>query len=260
MPSEPATSWAEARCAASSSATSWTLDCGAPESFKLPARFERNRRAADRNHRARIMTRYMPEVGNARAGHDVSHSDSTGETSFFFRRKGHGRQATRRLAMQPVHFARSMSPTRRIHRGNSSNGFSVRALGDLGAIPTPGAQTGQCCVRVRARDGVRALCRLCARTCRCISSKRGSVYHERRGREFSADLLDGRLPALPGRASAAFSDWANHLSTIFPEVRLKALSRDARADVGPPDRIVALSALMVGLYLRFQRAVRRARN
>ena len=43
------------------------------------------------------------------------------------------------------------------------------------------------------------------------------------------------------------ADWANHLSTIFPEVRLKRYL-EMRAHVGPPDRIVAQAALMIGLY------------
>jgi glutamate--cysteine ligase len=76
--------------------------------------------------------------------------------------------------------------------------------------------------------------------------KRGSVYHDVAGASFR-DLLDGRLAALPGER-ARISDWANHLSTIFPEVRLKRYLEMRGADVGPPDRIVALSALMVGLY------------
>ena len=76
--------------------------------------------------------------------------------------------------------------------------------------------------------------------------KRGSVYHDVAGASFR-DLLQGRLAALPGE-SARVSDWANHLSTIFPEVRLKRYLEMRGADVGPPDRIAALSALMVGLY------------
>jgi glutamate--cysteine ligase len=43
------------------------------------------------------------------------------------------------------------------------------------------------------------------------------------------------------------SDWANHLSTIFPEVRLKRYLEMRGADVGPPDHIAALSAFFVGL-------------
>jgi len=76
--------------------------------------------------------------------------------------------------------------------------------------------------------------------------KRGSVYHDVAGASFR-DLLAGKLAALPGER-ATISDWANHLSTIFPEVRLKRYLEMRGADVGPPDRICALAALSVGLY------------
>ena len=76
--------------------------------------------------------------------------------------------------------------------------------------------------------------------------KRGAIYHDVAGASFR-DLLTGTLPALPGER-ATISDWANHLSTIFPEVRLKRYLEMRGADVGPVDRICALSALMVGLY------------
>ena len=76
--------------------------------------------------------------------------------------------------------------------------------------------------------------------------KRGAIYHDVAGASFR-DLLTGTLPALPGER-ATMSDWANHLSTIFPEVRLKRYLEMRGADVGPVDRICALSALMVGLY------------
>lgn len=76
--------------------------------------------------------------------------------------------------------------------------------------------------------------------------KRDDTYHDVAGASFH-DLLAGRLAALPGER-ATISDWANHLSTIFPEVRLKRYLEMRGADVGPPDRIVALSALMVGIY------------
>jgi len=76
--------------------------------------------------------------------------------------------------------------------------------------------------------------------------KRGDTYHDVAGASFH-DLLAGKLNALPGER-ATLSDWANHLSTIFPEVRLKKYLEMRGADVGSSDRIVALSALMVGLY------------
>ena len=75
--------------------------------------------------------------------------------------------------------------------------------------------------------------------------KRGETYHDVAGADFRA-LLDGRLPQLPGER-ATMSDWANHLSTIFPEVRLKRFLEMRGGDVGGRDHIVAFSAFFVGL-------------
>jgi glutamate--cysteine ligase len=60
------------------------------------------------------------------------------------------------------------------------------------------------------------------------------------------DFLDGRLEALPGEKPRA-SDWVDHLSTAFPEVRLKSFLEMRGADGGPWSRICALPALWVGL-------------
>jgi glutamate--cysteine ligase len=76
--------------------------------------------------------------------------------------------------------------------------------------------------------------------------KRGDVYHDVAGASFR-DLLAGRLPQLPGEF-ATISDWANHLSTIFPEVRLKRYLEMRGADVGPRAQIVAFTALCAGLF------------
>src|SRR5471030_1682299 len=76
--------------------------------------------------------------------------------------------------------------------------------------------------------------------------KRGDKYIDVAGQSFR-DLMQGKLPGLPGER-ATISDWANHLSTTFPEVRLKRYLEMRGADVGPAARICALSALMVGLY------------
>jgi glutamate--cysteine ligase len=76
--------------------------------------------------------------------------------------------------------------------------------------------------------------------------KRGSTYLDVAGGSFR-DLLAGRLAAAPGER-ATMADWENHLSTLFPEVRLKRYLEMRGADVGPSERIIALSALMIGLY------------
>jgi glutamate--cysteine ligase len=75
--------------------------------------------------------------------------------------------------------------------------------------------------------------------------KRGDTYHDVAGASFR-DLMQGRLPHLPGER-ATISDWANHLSTTFPEVRLKRYLEMRGADAGDPEHMLALSALFVGL-------------
>ena len=60
------------------------------------------------------------------------------------------------------------------------------------------------------------------------------------------DFLEGKLSVLPGEKSR-LSDWNDHLSTAFPEVRLKSFLEMRGADGGPWGRICALPALWVGL-------------
>lgn len=75
--------------------------------------------------------------------------------------------------------------------------------------------------------------------------KRGSIYHDVAGASFR-DLMAGTLAALPGER-ATIADWHNHLSTLFPEVRLKKYLEMRGADAGPWASICALPALWVGL-------------
>jgi glutamate--cysteine ligase len=75
--------------------------------------------------------------------------------------------------------------------------------------------------------------------------KHGDEYIDVAGRSFR-DLMAGKLPGLPG-AGATISDWANHLSTIFPEVRLKRYLEMRGADSGPLPNLLALPAFWVGL-------------
>eukprot|EP00878_Enallax_costatus_P002682 GHUV01002870.1.p1 GENE.GHUV01002870.1~~GHUV01002870.1.p1 ORF type:complete len:428 (+),score=26.49 GHUV01002870.1:201-1484(+) len=60
------------------------------------------------------------------------------------------------------------------------------------------------------------------------------------------DFMEGKLPALPGERPT-MGDWENHLTTIFPEVRLKRFLEMRGADGGPWRMICALPALWVGL-------------
>ncbi|MBN4096938.1 MULTISPECIES: glutamate--cysteine ligase [unclassified Methylobacterium] len=75
--------------------------------------------------------------------------------------------------------------------------------------------------------------------------KRGDTYHDVSGASFR-DLMAGKLPQLPGEF-ATVSDWANHASTAFPEVRLKRFLEMRGADVGGPGMIAAQAAFWTGL-------------
>ncbi len=74
---------------------------------------------------------------------------------------------------------------------------------------------------------------------------RDGRYIDAAGQSFR-DFLDGRLPALPGERPR-LSDWTDHLSTAFPEVRLKSFLEMRGSDGGRWNRICALPALWVGL-------------
>mmetsp|Transcript_15045 Transcript_15045/g.28974 ORF Transcript_15045/g.28974 Transcript_15045/m.28974 type:complete len:300 (-) Transcript_15045:252-1151(-) len=60
------------------------------------------------------------------------------------------------------------------------------------------------------------------------------------------DFMAGELPLLPGEYPT-LQDWENHLSTVFPEVRMKKFLEMRGADSGPFRRICALPAFWVGL-------------
>jgi glutamate--cysteine ligase len=74
---------------------------------------------------------------------------------------------------------------------------------------------------------------------------RDGNYVDARGMSFR-DFMRGELPALPGEIPT-LSDWADHLTTIFPEARLKKFIEMRGADGGPWRRLCALPALWVGL-------------
>ncbi len=74
---------------------------------------------------------------------------------------------------------------------------------------------------------------------------RDGKYLDAAGLDFR-DFLDGRLPILPGERPRV-EDWKDHLSTAFPEVRLKSFLEMRGADGGPWSTICALPAFWVGL-------------
>ena len=74
---------------------------------------------------------------------------------------------------------------------------------------------------------------------------RDGKYINATGQSFR-DFLDGKLPALPGE-QPTLKDWEDHLTTAFPEVRLKRFLEMRGADGGPWARLCALPAIWAGL-------------
>ncbi|MDA1058232.1 MAG: glutamate--cysteine ligase [Proteobacteria bacterium] len=74
---------------------------------------------------------------------------------------------------------------------------------------------------------------------------RDGTYLDTSGQSFR-DFLDGKLPALPGE-KPTLRDWEDHMTTLFPEVRMKRFLEMRGADGGPWGRLCALPAFWVGL-------------
>jgi len=76
-------------------------------------------------------------------------------------------------------------------------------------------------------------------------SYRNGEYVDLAGQSFRR-FMDGKLDALPG-ARPTLRDWSDHMTTAFPEVRLKQYLEMRGADGGPWNRLCALPAFWVGL-------------
>jgi glutamate--cysteine ligase len=74
---------------------------------------------------------------------------------------------------------------------------------------------------------------------------RASRYHKVDGATFR-DFLAGRLPGLSGERPT-LADWETHLTTLFPEVRMKRFLEMRGADAGSWARVCALPALWTGI-------------
>ncbi|MEE9273345.1 MAG: glutamate--cysteine ligase [Robiginitomaculum sp.] len=75
---------------------------------------------------------------------------------------------------------------------------------------------------------------------------RGEDYLDASGKSFR-DFLDGKLDILPGE-KPTMVDFEDHLSTIFPEVRLKQFLEMRGSDTGPWNQLCAMSAFWTGLF------------
>jgi glutamate--cysteine ligase len=188
--------------------------------------------------RYRIMTAYMPKVG--RLGLDMMYRTCTVQTNLDFSSEADMVKKLRvSLALQPI--ATAMFANSPFTEGKPNGFVSFRSeiwrdtdpdrSGTLPWAFEPGMGFE------RYADYVLDV--------PMYFVKRGDRYIDVAGRSFR-DLLAGKLAELPGER-ATLSDWANHISTVFPEVRLKRYLEMRGADGGPWRRLPALPAFWVGL-------------
>ena len=188
--------------------------------------------------RYRIMTAYMPKVGSL--GLDMMYRTCTVQTNLDFSSEADMVKKLRvSLALQPVGTALFANSPFTEGKPNGFLSFRSEIWRD-----TDNARSGMLAFAFEDGMGYERYVDY-ALDVPMYFVKRGDDYIDVSGLSFRA-LMDGRLDRLPGE-SATLSDWTNHVSTIFPEVRLKRYLEMRGSDVGPSERISALSAFWAGL-------------
>jgi glutamate--cysteine ligase len=188
--------------------------------------------------RYRIMTAYMPKVGEL--GLDMMYRTCTVQTNLDFSSEADMVKKLRvSLALQPV--ATAMFANSPFTDGKPNGYLSFRA--EIWRHTDPD-RTGLLPWAFEPSMGFERWVDY-ALDVPMYFVKHGERYVDVAGQSFR-DLMAGRLPGMPG-VRATISDWANHVSTIFPEVRLKRFLEMRGADSGPCERLAALPAYWVGL-------------
>jgi len=188
--------------------------------------------------RYRIMTAYMPKVGGH--GLDMMYRTCTVQTNLDYSSEADMVKKLRvALALQPV--ATALFANSPFTQGRPNGFLSFRS--EIWRDTDPD-RTGMLPWAFEAGMGFERYVDY-ALGVPMYFVKRGERYIDVAGQSFR-DLMQGRLPALPNQR-ATISDWANHLSTIFPEVRLKHYLEMRGADGGPWRRLPALPAYWVGI-------------
>jgi glutamate--cysteine ligase len=188
--------------------------------------------------RYRIMTAYMPKVG--RYGLDMMYRTCTVQTNLDFASEADMVKKLRvSLALQPVGTALFANSPFTEGKPNGLLSFRSEIWRD-----TDNQRAGMLPWAFEPGMGFERWVDY-ALDVPMYFVKRGDRYIDAAGQSFR-DLMAGRLPGLPGER-ATISDWANHVSTIFPEVRLKRYLEMRGSDAGQWRRLPALPAFWVGL-------------
>jgi glutamate--cysteine ligase len=185
-----------------------------------------------------IMTKYMPKVGSR--GLDMMFRTCTVQANFDYSSEADMVKKLRvSLALQPV--ATALFANSPLSEGKANGFLSERS--EIWRHTDPN-RTGMLPFAFEAGMSFERYVDY-ALSVPMYFVKRGDIYHDVAGAKF-ADFLHGKLAQVP-HERATLADWANHLSTIFPEVRLKRYLEMRGADAGPRPFLTALPALFTGL-------------
>lgn len=188
--------------------------------------------------RYRIMTNYMPKVG--KLGLDMMYRTCTVQTNLDFSSEADMVKKLRvSLALQPVATALFANSPFTEGRPNGFLSFRSEIWRD-----TDADRSGMLPWAFEPGTGYERWVDY-ALDVPMYFVKRGDRYVDVAGKSFR-DLLAGTLAELPGER-ATISDWANHISTIFPEVRLKRYLEMRGSDAVPWRSLPALPAFWVGI-------------
>jgi glutamate--cysteine ligase len=185
-----------------------------------------------------IMTRYMPKVGSR--GLDMMYRTCTIQVNLDFADEADMVKKLRvSLALQPI--AAAMFAASPFTEGKI-NGF--QSLRSEIWRDTDRARTGMLPFAFEPGMGYERYVDYALQVPMYFVYRNGR-YVDASGASFK-DFMAGKLPELPGE-TPTLDDWSDHLTTLFPEVRLKRFLEMRGADGGPWQKICALSALWVGL-------------
>ena len=188
--------------------------------------------------RYQIMRDYMPKVG--KLGHQMMFRSCTVQTNLDFSSEADMVKKMRvSLALQPVATALFANSPFADAKPNGHLSYRAHVWTDV-----DGDRTGTLPFAFETGFGFERYVDW-ALDAPMYFVKRESRYLDASGQSFRA-FLKGALPALPGE-TPTMSDWEDHLSTLFPEVRLKTFIEQRGADGGPWNRLCALPAFWVGL-------------
>ncbi len=188
--------------------------------------------------RYRIMRAYMPRVG--KLGLDMMTRTSTVQVNLDFASEADMVRKFRvSLALQPVATALFADSPFTEGKPNGFQSYRSHIWTD-----TDAARTGMLDFVFEDGFGYERYVDYLLDVPMYFSYRKGQ-YIDASGQSFR-DFLDGRLPALPGELPT-MRDWSDHMTTAFPEVRLKQYLEMRGADSGPWSRICALPAFWVGL-------------